>query len=112
MRRPAGPTRRPINPLQHPGDFFGASVWGFTKRNEVFSGRWAMVGFLAGVLGEVWTGKGALAQVAGWFGVEHPGALFYTVAGVALVAYSVFAGWYAYHLKRPFEAVGDDDIYN
>lgn len=35
---------------------------GFTKSNELFVGRLAMLGFAAAVLGEIITGKGALAQ--------------------------------------------------
>eukprot|EP01025_Chloroclados_australasicus_P005014 TRINITY_DN1140_c0_g1_i1.p1 TRINITY_DN1140_c0_g1~~TRINITY_DN1140_c0_g1_i1.p1 ORF type:complete len:256 (+),score=40.65 TRINITY_DN1140_c0_g1_i1:891-1658(+) len=35
---------------------------GFTKSNELFVGRAAMVGFAAAVIGEIITGKGALAQ--------------------------------------------------
>eukprot|EP01025_Chloroclados_australasicus_P046135 TRINITY_DN5090_c0_g1_i1.p3 TRINITY_DN5090_c0_g1~~TRINITY_DN5090_c0_g1_i1.p3 ORF type:complete len:243 (+),score=31.14 TRINITY_DN5090_c0_g1_i1:114-842(+) len=39
---------------------------GFTKSNELFVGRLAMVGFAAALIGELLTGKGALAQ----FGLE------------------------------------------
>lgn len=39
---------------------------GFTKSNELFVGRAAMVGFAASLIGEVLTGQGALAQ----FGLE------------------------------------------
>ena len=35
---------------------------GFTKSNELFVGRAAMLGFASAVLGEIVTGKGALAQ--------------------------------------------------
>jgi len=35
---------------------------GFTKQNELFVGRVAMLGFAASILGEALTGKGALAQ--------------------------------------------------
>ncbi|KAA8538462.1 hypothetical protein F0562_027992 [Nyssa sinensis] len=36
---------------------------GFTKQNELFVGRVAMIGFAASVLGEAITGKGILAQL-------------------------------------------------
>jgi hypothetical protein len=36
---------------------------GFTKENELFVGRLAMIGFASSLLGEILTGKGALAQV-------------------------------------------------
>eukprot|EP01023_Acetabularia_acetabulum_P026040 TRINITY_DN247_c1_g1_i1.p1 TRINITY_DN247_c1_g1~~TRINITY_DN247_c1_g1_i1.p1 ORF type:complete len:239 (-),score=50.36 TRINITY_DN247_c1_g1_i1:334-1050(-) len=39
---------------------------GFTKSNELFVGRLAMLGFAASLIGELLTGKGALAQ----FGLE------------------------------------------
>ena len=35
----------------------------FTKANELFVGRLAQLGFAASILGEVVTGKGALAQL-------------------------------------------------
>lgn len=36
---------------------------GFTKSNELFVGRMAMLGFAAGLIGEVMTGDGILAQL-------------------------------------------------
>ncbi|WP_411026155.1 hypothetical protein, partial [Salmonella sp. s58078] len=36
---------------------------GFTKANELFVGRVAMIGFAASLLGEAITGKGILAQL-------------------------------------------------
>jgi len=55
--------------IRIPGQFFQAKndiVWpislGFTKSNELFVGRMAMLGFAAPLLGELLTGKGALAQ--------------------------------------------------
>eukprot|EP00244_Chara_vulgaris_P008707 TRINITY_DN34_c0_g1_i1.p1 TRINITY_DN34_c0_g1~~TRINITY_DN34_c0_g1_i1.p1 ORF type:complete len:279 (-),score=34.24 TRINITY_DN34_c0_g1_i1:386-1222(-) len=38
-------------------------TFGFTKANELFVGRIAQLGFVASILGEVITGKGALAQL-------------------------------------------------
>jgi len=43
-----------------------AGGFGFTKANELFVGRMAQLGFAASLIGEVLTGKGALAQ----FGIE------------------------------------------
>merc|ERR1712087_921606 len=55
--------------IRIPGQFFQARkdiVWnvslGFTKSNELFVGRMAMLGFAASLVGEILTGKGALAQ--------------------------------------------------
>merc|ERR1712094_60641 len=38
-------------------------TWGFTKANELFVGRLAMLGFAFATLGEIITGKGAIAQL-------------------------------------------------
>merc|ERR1711943_103705 len=64
-----------------PGRLFQANndiVWpislGFTKANELFVGRMAMLGFAASLIGEILTGRGALAQ----FDVETGLPLFDT----------------------------------
>eukprot|EP00178_Gracilaria_changii_P023265 TRINITY_DN7058_c0_g1_i2.p1 TRINITY_DN7058_c0_g1~~TRINITY_DN7058_c0_g1_i2.p1 ORF type:complete len:271 (+),score=50.35 TRINITY_DN7058_c0_g1_i2:69-815(+) len=61
---------------------------GFTKSNELFVGRVAMLGFAAAVLGEVVTGKGALAQ----FNLET-GVPITDIDGfvAALIAFNFFA---------------------
>jgi photosystem II protein len=38
-------------------------LFGFTKANELFVGRMAQLGFAASLIGEILTGKGALAQL-------------------------------------------------
>lgn len=45
---------------------------GFTKSNELFVGRMAMLGVAAALFGEILTGLGPLAQVGrlGWGGHE------------------------------------------
>merc|ERR1712087_710556 len=48
--------------LQSKNDLVIPITLGFSKANELFVGRTAMIGFAAAVLGEVLTGKGALAQ--------------------------------------------------
>merc|ERR1711869_159892 len=80
--------------IRIPGQFFQAKndiVWpislGFTKSNELFVGRMAMLGFAASLLGELLTGKGALAQ----FDLETGLPLFDTEPLVlALIAFNVF----------------------
>jgi hypothetical protein len=37
--------------------------FGFTRKNELFVGRVAMIGFASGIIGEKLTGKGPLAQI-------------------------------------------------
>jgi len=66
-KRPPGPTNKPSK-FQNPGDaaeFFGTSkAFGFTKKNELFVGRVAMIGFASELLGEIQTGgKGPLGQL-------------------------------------------------
>merc|ERR1712176_668278 len=64
----------PVAPAQSfviriPGQFFQSKkdiVWpvtlGFTKSNELFVGRMAMLGFASSLIGEILTGNGPLAQ--------------------------------------------------
>jgi len=83
--------------IRIPGQFFQAKndiVWpislGFTKSNELFVGRMAMLGFAASLIGEILTGKGALAQ----FDVETGLPLFDTEPLVlGLVAFNLFAAF-------------------
>ena len=44
--------------MHNPGPLFG-----FTKSNELFVGRLAQLGFVFSLIGEIITGKGALAQL-------------------------------------------------
>merc|ERR1712157_367378 len=63
---------------------------GFTEANELFVGRMAMLGFAASLVGEVLTGKGALAQ----FDVETGLPLFDTEPLVlGLIAFNLFAAF-------------------
>jgi len=64
--RPKGPLQDPTISLLEPKKFFGVTGFGFTKKNELFVGRMAQLGFAASLLGEALTGKGPLAQ----FGFE------------------------------------------
>ncbi|CAI6007559.1 unnamed protein product [Closterium sp. NIES-65] len=60
----------PAGPPVKPGSFKSAlglsedgPLFGFTKANELFVGRMAQLGFAASLIGEVVTGRGALAQL-------------------------------------------------
>jgi len=83
--------------IRIPGQFFQSKkdiVWpvtlGFTKSNELFVGRMAMLGFAASLVGEILTGKGALAQ----FDVETGLPLFDTEPLVlGLAAFNLFAAF-------------------
>ncbi|KAK7353184.1 hypothetical protein VNO80_18624 [Phaseolus coccineus] len=50
-------------PKVEDGVFGTSGGFGFTKQNELFVGRVAMLGFAASLLGEAVTGKGILAQL-------------------------------------------------
>ena len=61
---------------------------GFTKANELFVGRAAMIGFASSLLGEALTGKGPLAQ----FDIETGINLLDTeYAVLALIGFNLFA---------------------
>ncbi|KAM0939961.1 putative chlorophyll A-B binding protein [Dioscorea sansibarensis] len=64
-RTKAPPSKKPVKEkLQVEDGIFGTSGGiGFTKQNELFVGRVAMIGFAASLLGEAITGKGILAQL-------------------------------------------------
>merc|ERR1712151_280313 len=93
---PTGPAAQSFE-IRIPGQFFQARkdiVWnvslGFTKSNELFVGRMAMLGFAASLIGEILTGKGALAQ----FDVETGLPLFDTEPLVlGLITFNLFAAF-------------------
>ena len=43
--------------------YLSGPLFGFTKANELFVGRLAQLGFAFSLIGEIITGKGALAQL-------------------------------------------------
>ncbi|KAI8014455.1 hypothetical protein LOK49_LG05G02399 [Camellia lanceoleosa] len=59
---PAKKVEKP-KPKVEDGIFGTSGGIGFTKQNELFVGRVAMIGFAASLLGEAITGKGILAQL-------------------------------------------------
>jgi len=71
-KRPAGGVQKPgkIQAVTNPKEFLGISdKFGFTKKNELFVGRVAMLGFAAELIGELAQGgKGPLGQL----GFEMP----------------------------------------
>lgn len=78
--RPDGPLQNPKISIFTPKQFFGVSSFGFTKANELFVGRMAQLGFVASLLGEIYSGKGPLAQ----FGFETGIPLQDTEFGLAV----------------------------
>lgn len=92
-KRPQGPVQNPkINPVKNPTEFLGIDKgFGFTRKNELFVGRMAMIGFAAAIIGEQLTGgKGPLAQIG--VGIGQPlntdlaGAGLFLWIGVFFVA--------------------------
>merc|ERR1711966_402809 len=53
--------KKPADIVQNFGD--GVQFGGFTKANELFSGRLAMLGFAALIVQDFLTGQGAIAQI-------------------------------------------------
>eukprot|EP01025_Chloroclados_australasicus_P044710 TRINITY_DN486_c0_g1_i2.p1 TRINITY_DN486_c0_g1~~TRINITY_DN486_c0_g1_i2.p1 ORF type:complete len:923 (-),score=80.98 TRINITY_DN486_c0_g1_i2:197-2965(-) len=90
---------------------------GFTKSNELFVGRLAMVGFAAALIGELLTGKGALAQ----FGLEtgipvtdlEPlviGLIIFNLVAALLPAKGVFVSEESEEEERPAGSLQDPSI--
>ena len=51
-KRQKGPNQNPKINISEPKKFLGITNFGFSKKNEVFVGRTAQLGFLASVIGE------------------------------------------------------------
>lgn len=61
-KKETSPKKGGKKPATEDGIFGTSGGIGFTKQNELFVGRVAMLGFSASILGEALTGKGTLAQ--------------------------------------------------
>lgn len=99
--------RTPYRLFREPLKLPPLSKPGFTKRNEVDLGRLAMLGFMTGVIGEIFTGKGPLAQL----GLQVDSPLAREIAGVGLIAWSVLWVVVARRLGRSGQLRGDNDLY-
>jgi len=73
----------------------GAGVFGFSNFAEIWNGRMAMIGLVAGFTNEVLTGKGILAQVGITGGVSVLFALFFTGFTIATLL-----GYYAVNATK------------
>lgn len=111
LRRPVGPPRKFVNPISNPKGAFGYSEWGFTKANELFAGRIAMLGFLGTCLMEpAVRGRGALSQIAWWLHLPVSPSYF-QLANLAMVVTPIVFGVLAYVKRRPGQLRGGDDVY-
>eukprot|EP00882_Tetradesmus_deserticola_P000159 GHRQ01000180.1.p1 GENE.GHRQ01000180.1~~GHRQ01000180.1.p1 ORF type:complete len:309 (+),score=87.76 GHRQ01000180.1:165-1091(+) len=111
QRRPVGPPRKFVNPISNPQGALGFSEWGFTKANELFAGRIAMLGFMGTCMVEpIAGGKGALSQIAWWLHLPVSSS-YYQLARWVLIATPFAFGVLAYVKRRPGQLRGGDDIY-
>lgn len=93
-KRPPGPTNAP-NQQNNIFDFFGIDSWGFTKKNEVFNGRIAMMGIFFAVVQEyVMGGVGPLGQLARYINVV-PDSSYYSLAVKSLTLFAALATGFA-----------------
>lgn len=108
-KRPSGGVQKPskVDPIQQPKKFLGISDFGFTKANELFVGRVAMIGFAASLVGEYFQGgKGPLGQL----GIPMP--LYADYAAYALAGWTLFFFAAAIGTGNfPGEQEGGEDIY-
>jgi photosystem II protein len=110
-KRPAGGVQKPgkVDPTQNPKQALGISnSFGFTKANELFVGRLAMIGFAASLIGEYFQpgSRGPLGQL----GIPMPAYAEYAGFGLA--------GWILFFFAAavgsgnfPGEVEGGEDIY-
>ena len=89
VRGPAGAVQDPknINLVSDPKAFLGISdKFGFTKKNELFVGRVAMLGFAAELIGELAQGgKGPLGQLGAYCDVDASCDSFLETYGASMV---------------------------
>jgi len=105
-KRNPGPSNKANIYPDSPGEYFGTTGFGFSKKNEVFVGRTAQLGFLASIIGEKVTGVGPLQQFGFETGIPVGQASIGLLIFIAffLVA-AVFTGNYG------DEAINDDKTY-
>ncbi|CAK0787138.1 hypothetical protein CVIRNUC_010354 [Coccomyxa viridis] len=108
-KRPRGPTQKAMDPISRPQEYLGTSGgFGFTKKNELFVGRVAMLGFASELLGEVFTkGKGPFGQI----GIPLGQPLNSEYAGVALAVWVGFFLFAAIGFGNFGQQEGNDEIY-
>jgi len=113
QKRQPGPTQGAAD-ATHPMDFLGITGIGFTKHNELFLGRTAMMGFFAALVGQFVQGglygPGPLAQVANWFSIPVTDDYYNIFPGLA-VAFVVGITAISYLSGRPGTLRGEKDVY-
>merc|ERR1712127_873613 len=84
--------KKPADIVQNFGD--GVQFGGFTKANELFSGRLAMLGFAALIVQDFLTGQGAIAQIDNELGLqlwETEDLLLLQIGVIGALAFTGFA---------------------
>lgn len=91
----------------------GFSAFGFTKRNEIFVGRLAMLGIVAGIIQEFRLGGlGPFGQVATYIGKTPDSAYYATCSGglwISIVAILALAVFFPSQFQNPQNK--EDEIY-
>ncbi|KAL6764634.1 hypothetical protein V8C86DRAFT_3022274 [Haematococcus lacustris] len=112
-KRPAGPPTASVSPLDFKR-FLGISNFGgFTKANEVFNGRLAMLGFAAAVFQQLrmggYSGPGIIAQVATFLGTDA--SSLFDVFPTAFGAWALTWAALAFVNGKPGSIEGESEIY-
>ncbi|KAF5834233.1 hypothetical protein DUNSADRAFT_9186 [Dunaliella salina] len=112
-KRPKGPPAAAIDPFNYPMQFLGISGWGFTKRNEIFHGRIAMLSYMVALVRGIRIGglygPGPVAQVAGLLHLPcdyGAGAMYVGAFAVFAVAIAALTG-----RAGGIQALSEEDVY-
>lgn len=104
--------KRPDGPLQgNPAEAISVTGFGFTKSNELFTGRTAMIGFASALIGEVLTHQGPLAQVAGYLHTPADAAFYETAKFGFVLSVVAILGLATLFGNLGQAQDGDKDIY-
>jgi hypothetical protein len=112
-RRPPGPPNDQFNGINQ---LLGITGWGFSKANEVFNGRAAMIGFAAAILQQLRLGglygPGPIAQVATFLGIPTDSAFWGSVP-TYFWGFTIFAVAFSYLRGNTGDKTrfGEDEIY-
>jgi hypothetical protein len=106
-KRPAGPVQEAMDPITAPQQWLGVSGFGFTKANELFHGRLAMLGFALAVVAETYRHQGVIAQAFGL--LDQP--VNYSVATWGIIGWAILWTTISYAIGKPGELHGGKDMF-
>ncbi|KAL6760684.1 hypothetical protein V8C86DRAFT_3024281 [Haematococcus lacustris] len=114
MRRPSGPPRDEVSPVDYKRWLGITGLGHFTKANELFNGRLAMLGFLFAIWNQMGigglAGPGPVAQVGLFLG-QLPTQDFYNGIPMTFALWSLLWGVLAVVQGKLGNPEGDLDIY-